>query len=160
MLLWEQNDVEAAQQAIRNEANVNCINSFGGREETPLTFACGRGYDGIVRILLQAGADARGVGRRGHGLSPMVIACRLGYLSIVEMLLNHDNGILEIMCPRFGLTPLLLAIWNRQFEIIHYFVGLRRECFGDHPRRVDNSSACMYGRGGSGYCAAVAGRWC
>ena len=50
------NDAAALQQALRNGANVN--HKRGIFDVTPLTIACERGYDEIVRILLEAGADA------------------------------------------------------------------------------------------------------
>ena len=51
------NDAATVRQALRNGANVNCYMDDFCR--TPLMKACKRGYDEIVRILLDAGADAR-----------------------------------------------------------------------------------------------------
>jgi ankyrin repeat protein len=113
----EQNDTSAVQQAIRNCANVNCVRrltvtprsgqTVSSIYGTPLTPACIEGFDGIVRLLLDAGATTRWQSR--NGWSPMLEACRNGHFSIVEMLLNHDNGLLEITND-YGWTPLLSAI--------------------------------------------------
>ena len=52
------NDVTAVQHARRNGANVNCSSNEYDCT-TPLTLACYRGYDQVVRILLEYGANAR-----------------------------------------------------------------------------------------------------
>jgi ankyrin repeat protein len=66
----------------------------------------GKHDDRMVRILLDAGADAR---RQTRGVqSAMAVACYNRHPSIVQMLINHDNGILEIASPN-GWTLLLQA---------------------------------------------------
>ena len=77
------NDVDATQQAIRNKANVNCIDSrtSWSHGDTPLIIACKRGHADIARILLDAGANARCLTR--HGLSAFFAACRDGHLLTV-----------------------------------------------------------------------------
>ena len=63
--LWDavaQNNAAVVRQAIRNGANVNCFLRQPRSPtvvDTPLILACEAGFDGIVRILLDAGADAR-----------------------------------------------------------------------------------------------------
>jgi ankyrin repeat protein len=83
---------------------------------TPLANACDRGYDGIVRILLDAGANAWW--KNEWGYSAIFIAIAGGHLSIVEMLLNHDKDLLEIK-DRDGETPLQFAISQLQFGIVY-----------------------------------------
>ena len=61
---------------------------------SPLMEASQRGFNEIVRILLDAGANARW--KNSDGFSAIGTACENGHLSTVEMLFNHDNGLLEI----------------------------------------------------------------
>ena len=112
----DRNDAAAVQRTLRNGADVNC------REEdatTPLMEACEKGFDDIVRILLDAGADARW--RNSHNESPIERACFTGHLSIVKMLLNHDNSLLEI-ADEEGFTILLLAIKYQQVDIVRFLL--------------------------------------
>ena len=91
------NEAAAVQQALGNGANVNCSSG-----SAPLMEACKAGYDDIVRILLDAGADARY--RTDEDWSAMKKACGKGHLSTIDLLLNHDNGLLETE-DRYGYTP-------------------------------------------------------
>ena len=51
----------------------------------------------------------------------MDFACSSGHLSIVEMLLNHDKDLLEIAVVD-GSTPLLVAICDREFDIVRFLL--------------------------------------
>ena len=109
------NDAAAVQRALRNGADVNSSRSG----LTPLLIACFHGHDDIVRILLNAGADARQTSCTIA--SAIEIACSNGRLPIVEILLNHDNGLLEIE-EIGGYTSLLAAICNQQFEVVRFLL--------------------------------------
>ena len=111
------NDTVGARHALRSGANVNCV--CNEDYDTPLAKACERGYDHIVRILLDAGADPWW--RDLRSLLPIKVACVHGHMSIVEMLLNHDDDLLEI-ANEDGKTPLLTAIEYRQFFIAHFLL--------------------------------------
>jgi ankyrin repeat protein len=112
-------DAEGVQYYLRNGANVNCKTGIGRYEATPLYWASYHGNDGIVRILLDAGADPWD--RDSLDLSAIDIACLRGHLAIVEMLLNHDNGLIEIE-NNTEHTPLLRAIENGLFEIVRFWL--------------------------------------
>ena len=119
--LWDailSNDVAGVRQALQNGANVNVVSS-DGFTSTPLTLACHKGYDEIVRILLDAGADAWW--RNLKNQSAIDKAFEQGHFSTAEILLNHDNGLLEIE-NRHGHTPLLRAIGSQQSEIVHFLM--------------------------------------
>ena len=111
------NGTVGVRQALRNGANVNCV--CNEDYDTPLAKACERGYDSIVRILLDMGADPWW--RDLRSLLPIKVACVHGHMSIVEMLLNHDDDLLEI-ANEDGKTPLLTAIEYRQFFIAHFLL--------------------------------------
>jgi ankyrin repeat protein len=118
-------DTAGVQQALRNGANVNgsTMSRYGS---TPLMKACHEGYDDIVRILLDEGANAWS--KSGLGNSALFDAIEKGHLSIVEMLLNHDNGLLEI-ADSYGRTSLLTAIFKRQVEIAHLLLDRGANAF-------------------------------
>ena len=111
------NDAEGVHHALRNGAKVNCYNyDF---YTPPLIEACYRGLDEIVRILLDAGADAHWWDWKDR--PPIERACSEGHLSTVEILLNHDKDLLEMQCS-CEMTPLLVAIREREFEIAHFLL--------------------------------------
>jgi ankyrin repeat protein len=105
------------QQALQNGANVNCYSE--NHDDTPLTSACERGNDDIVRILLDAGVDPWRISY--GGASAMRNAVEGGHLSIVELLINHDKGLLEIE-DSFEQTPLMFAINHRLFGIVPFLL--------------------------------------
>ena len=113
-----QNDAAFVRQVLRNGANVNC-GSDGDYVTSPLEEACHKGYDEIVRILLDAGANVWW--SHCHGRSATSAAIEGGHLSTLEMLLNHDNGLLEIVNLN-GKTPLLTAISSRKFGIVRFLL--------------------------------------
>ena len=116
------NDAGAVQQTLRNGADVNCVRENADNKyarTTPLLEACHYGYDKIVRILLDAGANARW--KNSHDCSPFQNACREGHLSIVNMLLDHDSSLLEI-ADNFGVTPLCLAIINLRLDTVRFLL--------------------------------------
>ena len=111
----KRNNASGIQHALRNGANVNRTR-YG---ETPLYKACTLGYDPIVRILLDAGADPWWTNR--FGWNAMFAAVEGEHLSTIERLLRHDEDLLEIE-GRQGKTPLLVAICKRQFDIVHFLL--------------------------------------
>jgi uncharacterized protein len=112
------NDGTGVRLALRSGAKVNC-NHSEGNHATPLYKASTLGYDEIVRILLDAGADIRW--RDWRGQSALWGAVGGGHLSTVEILHNHDNGLLNDE-DRFGETILQIAILDLQFEIVRFLL--------------------------------------
>ena len=102
------NNAAAVQQALRNGANVHRANSC-------LMLACDRGYNDIVRILLNKSADAPW--SNDTGSTVMIAALNGGHVSIVEELIDHDKDFLEI-ADESGLTPLHTAILMERLEIV------------------------------------------
>ena len=107
-------DAIGVLRAIRNGANVNCVDSEG--RNSPLIYACENTSRcvGVVRTLLIAGADARW--RDSDGRSAMSVACSAGHLRTIEMLIKHDSNLLEITdTDNMRWTPLLVAAaWHRR----------------------------------------------
>ena len=106
----DRGDTETVLRLTQEGANVNVI---GSDSESLLCMACERGHNEIVRILLDAGADARWIA--------ISRAISEGHLSIVQMLLQHDNGLLEA-ANNYGFTPLLSATLSHQSHIAHFLL--------------------------------------
>ena len=120
--LWEaiwRSDTVGVQHALRNGAFVNCVRPHELDHTTPLVKACDVGDDRIVRILLDAGADARW--RNWEGRSAMESACSKGHLSIVKMLLNHDKDLLEI-ADEDGRTPMVVAANRGHVDVVRFLL--------------------------------------
>ena len=119
----EQNNATAVHQTIRNGANVNCVDRHSDsdrvHEHTPLMKACEEGHDEIVRILLDAGADASW--QTWLGSSAMSSACFFNRLSTIQILLNHDNDLLEIE-ECFRMTPLMAAAYYRDPDVVRLLI--------------------------------------
>ena len=115
-------DAAAVQAAVSDGANVNCVERYahaGISRVTPLMKACQGGYDDIIRILLDAGADARW--KDFWGLSAISDACSRGRLSTAQLLINHDNGLLE-MADSEGWTPLFGAICSKNVDLVRFLI--------------------------------------
>ena len=119
----ELGDARCVQVAIQNGADVNCVIFNADFEATtPLTTACASGDDPIVRILLDAGADARWYDPDAEMLSSAIVhACSGGHLSTVDLLLHHDKTLLELANDS-GWTPLFVAVFRQQTEIVQFLL--------------------------------------
>ena len=115
----DRNDAAAVQRALRHGADVNCTCGLF-QDSSPLMEACQEGNNEIVRILLDAGADARWINE--YQFSAIEKACATGNLSIVETLLNHDKDLLEIIVHENGSTPLFTAIELQYFDIVRFLL--------------------------------------
>ena len=85
-MCWRVRDGDAlgVQQAILNGTDVNCVHEYFNMD-TPLMHACDNRFTEIVRILLDAGADARW--KNSDGRSAMYSACNV----MVDHLPNNRN---------------------------------------------------------------------
>ncbi|KAK2809119.1 hypothetical protein FQN50_004173 [Emmonsiellopsis sp. PD_5] len=87
----------------------------GGLYSTPLTEACKRGHEGIVRYLIDTFKDPDFINRCDRpGARPIDFAVKGGHEAIFKLLLNQ-KGILPDLADLDGQTPLhLAAIHNRE----------------------------------------------
>ena len=125
------NDATAVQQAFRNGANGNSYSD--AYSATPLMEACRLGYDEIVQIILDAGAD--GWCWDSKNRSTMEEACANGHLSTVEILLSHNKYLLEIE-GSCDMTPLLVAIKKRKFEIVRFLLDRGANALATNDEKV------------------------
>lgn len=74
----------------------------------PLHVASRRGHAGVVRLLMQAGAESEEEG--ASGTTPLIAACAAGHEATVRALLECGAGV-ETRDGQ-GSTPLLIAAWK------------------------------------------------
>ena len=97
-------DLPTAQRLLREGANAKTANRYG---VTPLSLAAQKGYEAIVKLLLDTGkvdADLKGK----DGRTPLWLAAQNGHEAIVKLLL--DTGKVDADAKDIdGRTPLSLA---------------------------------------------------
>ena len=94
----------------RNDVDINAQNNED--KDTALYMACHRGFEDMVRILLDSPQINVNIGDV-NGFTPLFVACHNGHEAVVSMLLGHDdiqvNKRNSYMC-----TPLMTAcFWKR-----------------------------------------------
>ena len=112
------NDSEAVQQVLKDGADVNDFYHPDVEFKTPLALACHRGHDRIVRMLLDAGADAQW--KNFLGSTAAHIACSDGHFTVLQMLITH--GALLENENNLGWTPLFEACRSGHTEICRFLV--------------------------------------
>jgi ankyrin repeat protein len=78
-----QNDATRIEALIAKGANVNASWRYG---ETPLFFACDRGFTQVVKVLLEHGAEVN-IKDTFYGMTPVMRAAGKDHVDIVKMLL-------------------------------------------------------------------------
>jgi len=107
------------QQILKQGADVNAQDELG---YTALEVACKRGGEGLVQLLLRAGADAKSVCKAPHH-GPLCEASREGNTVIVKALLDHGADA-SARCYHYG--PALKATRfdsNSQMYVNHIIPG-------------------------------------
>ena len=75
-------DIDCIQLLITHGADISFVSHYSGH--TALTLASFHGYESIVKLLLEHGAEIN----PETGLLPLVEACKAGNLDVAELLLN------------------------------------------------------------------------
>ena len=78
-----QNDSTRVEALIAKGANVNASWRYG---ETPLFFACDRGFTQVVKVLLEHGAEVN-IKDTFYGMTPVMRAAYKDHVDVVKMLL-------------------------------------------------------------------------
>ena len=119
--------VMIAQHLINHGADVNVVDSSFG---TALTAACSKGYEAIVRLLLQNGADIEATGGTGR-FTALLKACCGEYESIVRLLLDAGAEASRPSFLRrddhfpsraFEISPLHSAAWNDTVKVAQLLI--------------------------------------
>lgn len=85
------------------------ITSRGSRQ-----WAAGNGHEGVVKVLLENGAEVEAKG--GDGWAPLLVAARCGHEGVVKVLL--ENGTEVKAKNKDGWTPLLVAAYYRYEAVV------------------------------------------
>ena len=106
---------------------------------SPLMEACKHGHDPIVRILWDAGANAKWQSYARNGDAAILEACTHGHLSTVQMLIHQDQGLLEIV-EENGWTPWHRAVFARRLDIVRFLLNRGANV---HATAKDGSTTLM-----------------
>jgi ankyrin repeat protein len=109
----DRGDVAMAAALVRAGAKLDAKTSIGGY--TPLHVASKAGQAGVVKMLLDDGADARTM--TGTGATALHLAAASGSADAVSQLLSHkaDPNAVE---TAWGQTPLMFAATNNRADVI------------------------------------------
>lgn len=90
-----------------------------GKERTPIFRAAHRGYDEIIRILLDANADPNAVDKWGN--TPLFEAAQQGHVISVDLLIT--SGAIVDIKNKHTETPLYTAVRNNHALVAKQFLG-------------------------------------
>ncbi|XP_077399361.1 ankyrin repeat- and BTB/POZ domain-containing protein 3-A-like isoform X1 [Vanacampus margaritifer] len=122
---------DLVKQAV-NLLGPDGINSVSEQGMTPLMYACVRGDEAMVQMLLDAGADINSevpatvhkhpsVFPDARGGTPLTFAVLHGHASVVQLLLDNNAGVegsLQDGADNYTETPLQLASAAGNFELV------------------------------------------
>lgn len=143
--IWR-SDEEAVKRMLRSGFAVNQKDASG---RTPLMVAAGLGRAGIVRCLLENGADVH-ILDDVMGASALHFAAQGGDIETAALLLNHGAH-LNLQTPASGLTSLMTAVWHRQREMTEFLLSQDRinaklrSTFGSTARDLIEATAVVGG---------------
>jgi ankyrin repeat protein len=124
------------------------LNVRGPHGMTPLLLALTQGHAGIVKYLLEAGADATLADEAGH--AALHQAAGRGHGETVRLLLSHSKAELNVKSQR-GMTPLLLALSGGHAEVVKYLL----EAGADVTLADETGATALYQAAGRGNGAIV-----
>lgn len=107
------NDFSLVDQLIQNGVDVDELDQ---NKDSPLVIAAYKGYDQIVRSLLEAGADVRAVDP-GMKATALHAAAYGGRTEAAKILIEYKIDINK-QGPYNGYTALHDAIWQNNVEIV------------------------------------------
>lgn len=107
------NNLLLVQQLIQNGVDVNELDS---NQDAPLVIAAYKGYNQIVKLLLEAGADVTAVDP-GMKATALHAAAYAGRTEAAKLLIDYHIDINK-QGPYNGYTALHDAIWQNNIEIV------------------------------------------
>lgn len=107
------NDLSTVQKLIQNGADVDELDA---NRDAPLVMAAYKGYNQIVKLLLESGADVRAVDP-GMKATALHAAAYAGRTEAAKLLIEHHIDINK-QGPNNGYTALHDAIWQDNVEIV------------------------------------------
>ena len=113
---------DITENNIENSPHVLHIDQKDSDGNTPLMIASDGGFEEIVNILLDAGADRHQVNNNDE--NALMIACKNGYLDVVRELLKEEseNELSLNRSDKNGHSALALAVMNKHDNVVNYIV--------------------------------------
>uniref|UniRef100_A0A8D3DHE1 BTB (POZ) domain containing 11b n=1 Tax=Scophthalmus maximus TaxID=52904 RepID=A0A8D3DHE1_SCOMX len=135
---------DLVKQAV-NLLGPDGINSMSEQGMTPLMYACVRGDEAMVQMLLDAGADINSEVVHRHPsvfpetrqATPLTFAVLHGHVPVVQLLLDakaNVEGSLQDGMENYTETPLQLAAAAGVPWTLHTWMESLRTCFHQHRR--------------------------
>ncbi|NET73293.1 MAG: ankyrin repeat domain-containing protein [Sphaerospermopsis sp. SIO1G2] len=107
------NDVSLVKKLIQEGVNINELDT---NKDAPLVIAAYKGYDKIVELLLEAGADVTAVDP-GMKATALHAAAYAGRTEAAKLLIEYNIDINK-QGPYNGYTALHDAIWQNNIDIV------------------------------------------
>jgi ankyrin repeat protein len=112
------NDVDTVQRLLRAGANPRAVNRLGA---SPLSEAAALGSAALIRLLLDAGADARTLSTP-DGETVLMTAARAGNLEAVKLLVERGADV-NAREQYKGQTALMWAAAERHADVVAYLLA-------------------------------------
>ncbi len=114
---------------------------------SPLSAASGKGHTDVVKLLVEAGADANKADAKGD--TPLYMASQNNHTDIVKLLLGAGADVNKDM--NNGVTPLYIASQNNHTDIVKLLLGAG----ADVNKAMDDGVTPLYIASQKGHIAAV-----
>jgi ankyrin repeat protein len=111
------NDLQVAQELIRNGAKVNVSTRYG---VTPLYLACENGNAAMIDVLLRAGADPNSANPGGE--TALMTTSRTGKLDAVKLLIDRGAAVNTKESVR-GQTALMWAVLENHPDVVKFLIA-------------------------------------
>ena len=105
---------EAMITLLENGHDLNSKDSSG---RTSLSYAVEKGYEAVVKLLVEKGAELETKDEEYGGWTPLSWAASRGHEEVVKLLLEKGAE-LETKDKYYGQTPLLYAAWRGHEAVV------------------------------------------
>jgi ankyrin repeat protein len=111
----QRGDLETCHRLLASGIGANEVDSAGF---LPLHYACAAGFDAVVRLFLEFGAD---VTSYLTGYAPVEIAARAGHIAVIKVLMEFGADVNE--AGKGGSPPLVSAAAAGHLPCVDYLVS-------------------------------------
>ena len=111
-----ENNILLAQALVDKHVEMDIVNTKGF---SPLKISSKRGNEGVVRILLEGGANPNFIGKRVPGFSPLNNAVQFGNLGCAKLLIFHGANLVHKDMTN---TALHSAAYGGHPDVVEYLI--------------------------------------